>query len=251
MKFATKFMVVPYAPKLENPAETQIFDLDEEMEKILFDKNKNISDKVKLYNQALMSYKNKLDNYRERNYDKLSTVQNIGPVYNSIPNSQETFQNNYEEEIKQKEPEKIKVDESFLFSDDETISKAQNLPKSSKESNLIFDKLVSRKTIIDGTEYTYLVNEKMTDLKFKELIKRHNKPISSDVLLDYMNREGYKELQSTYESSNHSSTKTAKLNDKFIEIYGKIKTKNKATDKNIEDSGLEQTGNGWKFKNFF
>ena len=53
MKYANKLMVVPYVPRLENPQETKLFDLDDEMESILFDKTKSTCDKVKLYHQTL------------------------------------------------------------------------------------------------------------------------------------------------------------------------------------------------------
>ena len=56
MKYATKLMVVPYVPRLENPQETQIFDLDKEMESILSDSSKSPCDKIKLFNQILMKY---------------------------------------------------------------------------------------------------------------------------------------------------------------------------------------------------
>jgi hypothetical protein len=53
MKYATKLMVVPYQPRLENPVETQIFSIDQEMEKILHDKSITDDDvRIKLYHQA-------------------------------------------------------------------------------------------------------------------------------------------------------------------------------------------------------
>ena len=62
MKYANKLMVVPYVPRLENPSETQIFSLDNEMELILHDKNKNVDEKVKMYNQILSKYMSTLEN---------------------------------------------------------------------------------------------------------------------------------------------------------------------------------------------
>ena len=48
MKYANKLMVVPYVPHIDNPTQTQIFTLDQEMEEILHDKGKNVDEKVKL-----------------------------------------------------------------------------------------------------------------------------------------------------------------------------------------------------------
>ena len=67
MKYAHKLMVVPYVPRIENPAETQIFTLDEEMESILSDKTKSIDDKIKLYNQTLSKYNKTLENFNLSN----------------------------------------------------------------------------------------------------------------------------------------------------------------------------------------
>ena len=49
MKYANKLMVVPYVPRIENPAEKQIFTLDQEMESILNDKTKKIFLTAKWY----------------------------------------------------------------------------------------------------------------------------------------------------------------------------------------------------------
>ena len=67
MKYAHKLMVVPYVPRIENPTETQIFTLDQEMESILNDKTKSIDDKIKLYNQTLGKYNKTLENYNISN----------------------------------------------------------------------------------------------------------------------------------------------------------------------------------------
>ena len=67
MKYANKLMVVPYVPRIENPAEKQIFTLDQEMESILNDKTKTIDDKIKLYNQTLSKYNKTLENYNITN----------------------------------------------------------------------------------------------------------------------------------------------------------------------------------------
>ena len=46
MKFANKLMVVPFVPRIDNPAENQIFSLDQEMESILYDNTKKVDEKV-------------------------------------------------------------------------------------------------------------------------------------------------------------------------------------------------------------
>ena len=67
MKYANKLMVVPYVPRLENPSETQIFSLDNEMQQVLHDKNQHVDQKVKMYNQILSKYMSTLDNYKVSN----------------------------------------------------------------------------------------------------------------------------------------------------------------------------------------
>ena len=70
-------MVVPFVPRIENPKETQIFTLDNKMEKILNDKKLPVDSKVKLYNQTLENYNQSLNNYNLSNDVKQLTVTNL------------------------------------------------------------------------------------------------------------------------------------------------------------------------------
>lgn len=56
MKFAKKFMVVPYIKLQENPEEKYVSDLDRDIGDILIDDKKPTDEKVKLYNIALQKY---------------------------------------------------------------------------------------------------------------------------------------------------------------------------------------------------
>lgn len=57
MKYAKKYMVVPYIKKLENPDEKYVSDLDRDIGDVLTDSSKSIDEKVKLYNVALEKFK--------------------------------------------------------------------------------------------------------------------------------------------------------------------------------------------------
>lgn len=106
MKYATKLMVVPYVPKLENPSEKYLVDLDSEMSKVLNDKNLQIDQKVKLYNQTLQRF---MVNY-DSPINATSTV-NFKPI-----ESNENEIKKEKEDIKQdvKEENKISLDENLV-----------------------------------------------------------------------------------------------------------------------------------------
>jgi len=63
MKYASKFVVVPYVPQIKNPIEDQITSLDQKMSNILHDKSLPVDVKVKLYNKTLLEYNKSLNNY--------------------------------------------------------------------------------------------------------------------------------------------------------------------------------------------
>ncbi len=56
MKYATKLMVVPYVPTIEDPQRKQITDLDAHISEILNNKSINIEGKIKAYQRALVIY---------------------------------------------------------------------------------------------------------------------------------------------------------------------------------------------------
>ena len=57
----SKFMVVPYIPKIENPQEKYLLKLDQEMHEILNNPNLNFTQKVIYYNQIISQYKDNID----------------------------------------------------------------------------------------------------------------------------------------------------------------------------------------------
>jgi hypothetical protein len=59
MKYANKLMVVPYTKALEDPEQAKLVELDTNMSTILADKNTNLDEKIKLYNQTLARYMSK------------------------------------------------------------------------------------------------------------------------------------------------------------------------------------------------
>jgi hypothetical protein len=61
MKFAKKFMVVPFVKVLENPDEKYLIDIDNVMSKILRQENLSIDQKLKLYNRALDKFTQQYD----------------------------------------------------------------------------------------------------------------------------------------------------------------------------------------------
>jgi hypothetical protein len=62
MKHAKKMLVVPYVQaKIENPSERYVVNLDNEMTEILNNKNMTPDQKVKLYAQTLIKFKEKYD----------------------------------------------------------------------------------------------------------------------------------------------------------------------------------------------
>ena len=60
MKFAKKFMVVPFVKQLENPDEKYLTDIDSDMSKILNQENLSVDQKLKLYNKALIQVLKKI-----------------------------------------------------------------------------------------------------------------------------------------------------------------------------------------------
>ena len=61
MKFAKKFMVVPFVKQLENPDEKYLTDIDSDMSKILNQENLSVDQKLKLYNKALDKFNQHYD----------------------------------------------------------------------------------------------------------------------------------------------------------------------------------------------
>lgn len=83
-------MVVPYVPRVENPIETQISTIDQEMESILQDKNKSVDEKVKLYNSVLLKYVSTVDRFnlskaiQNEDYADSFSTQIAEKMYNKI-----------------------------------------------------------------------------------------------------------------------------------------------------------------------
>ncbi len=48
--------MLPYVPTIEDPQRKQITDLDEHISQILNDKSKNIEEKIRAYQRALVTY---------------------------------------------------------------------------------------------------------------------------------------------------------------------------------------------------
>lgn len=62
MKYAKKMIVVPFIQaSIENPSEKYLVDLDNQMSKILTKNDSSIDDKIKLYAQTLIQFKQKYD----------------------------------------------------------------------------------------------------------------------------------------------------------------------------------------------
>jgi hypothetical protein len=55
MKFATKLMVVPFVKTIENPQDSKVNELDDEMTNILSSKM-SLDEKIKTYNQTLYKF---------------------------------------------------------------------------------------------------------------------------------------------------------------------------------------------------
>ncbi len=94
MKFAKKFMVVPYIKLQENPEEKYVSDLDRDIGDILIDDKKPTDEKVKLYNIALQKY---MMNYNPKPPSEDSIAlnkisQHLESYVNSLKNNEE--QNN-------------------------------------------------------------------------------------------------------------------------------------------------------------
>lgn len=74
MKHATKLMVVPYVKPLENPVESKVLELDNEMSSIINDSKLNFDDKVKLYNQTLAKF---ISNYDPNSFGISNVMSNM------------------------------------------------------------------------------------------------------------------------------------------------------------------------------
>lgn len=74
MKHATKLMVVPYVKPFENPVESKVLELDNEMSSIINDSKLNFDDKVKLYNQTLAKF---ISNYDPNSFGISNVMSNM------------------------------------------------------------------------------------------------------------------------------------------------------------------------------
>ena len=78
----TKLMVVPYVPRVEEPQETKVLTLDEEMSSIINDPKLDVSEKVQLYNQTLLKYQDNLELYS--NNDKIQQKNFIDVISSEV-----------------------------------------------------------------------------------------------------------------------------------------------------------------------
>ena len=141
MKYANKLMVVPYVPRIENPTEKQILSLDQEMELVLNDKNKQVDEKVKMYNQVLTKYISNLKKFNmtqdnQRDYVEEVSSQIADKMFSKIKPELDSFKNRSIQKIPKvqikedydssfiEEEVKPSTSKAVTFEDEDTINQS-------------------------------------------------------------------------------------------------------------------------------
>ena len=171
MKYANKLMVVPYVPRLENASESQIFSLDNEMAQILNDKNKQVDEKVKLYNHILSKYMSSLENYNmsnvNRQEDNTASFSSLiaDKTYSKIKTEMDSFKSNDHGEQKlQIKPQKLVSNVKKLEPKENKVLQKQDPPTISKIAKFIEPNKVETKpeSMVEEANQETIMNETTT-----------------------------------------------------------------------------------------
>jgi len=89
MKYASKLMVVPYVPHIQSKEEHILHNIDEKRNQIIDNPNLSTSDKLKIYNQYSLKYKENLEKFNqnnkyEPNFIDILTSQIVDKTYEKI-----------------------------------------------------------------------------------------------------------------------------------------------------------------------
>ena len=282
MKYANKLMVVPYVPHIDNPTQTQIFTLDQEMEEILYDKGKNVDEKVKLYNQALNKYNKAVENFNTANasadmdYVDTFSSQLADKMYSKIKPDIETLKEPYVTQSIKNEPRqsnkkrtRVKLNKTVNEKFDTTKSEMNDSSFDLADANSVFfdDQLenaqTSKKTVTIASPSKFYKNEEkpykiftaenkaqyvvpvgITDTRLKELQELAPNGVDVERAMKYMNTEGERIInEELAQKSGQANIQTRARNTYYIEM-------NKKFLKEQEGKGLSHAKT-WNFKKFF
>ena len=210
MKNAQKLMVVPYNYLYETPLKQYITNLDNEMSNIL-NENIPIDQKMKLYNNILIKYKENYDPDVLEDNNQLKTINNL---------IAEVKQENKEidDEIKdQYNNLNIKLEK---ISEVEKVKKEKNIKKKTKES--LNKSIKIAKTILTNKEKE---NEPKRKLQAKRRIKNDNNislphkknklneivPEKNDSIMEIQDNDDDDKLNTAMNKTNPLQTRAAAL----------------------------------------
>jgi hypothetical protein len=151
MKYANKFMVVPYVPQIENEDEKFIVGLHEELQNIINSQLK-AHDKVKQYNSTLLKYIHNLEKYKYNSatsalkINNYNTFQEVPSVVESKKLKNETmtpkkvgFLSNDENSYYEPSYYKKKTNESLYYDANTSALDTSNLNSSNWNGTLLKD----------------------------------------------------------------------------------------------------------------
>ena len=266
MKYATKLMVVPYVPRIEVPQESKVLTLDDEIYDIINNKKLSVSDKVQLYNQTLLKYKDNLELYN--NNDKIEQKNYIDTISSQFVDKVKKEINH---EIKAESIKNEPIEKNEGIENNESIQENDTFFEDTYENNLQTDQELQAEKVVEkpidkkpidlgkfrkqGNSY-YVGKSKLEfvelnlDVKGKQISYIVPKGWSSEgrliklqtdfpngfntkELSDYLYEKGVSEIEAYGNIAKATNMKSRNINDKFLEIAEKFK---------------KQTGSGTKLK---
>jgi len=280
MKFASKFVVVPYMPQITNEAEEQITSLDEKMSLILHDPNLPVDVKVKLYNKTLSEYNQSMTNYNltVANQTQNTLAEQSSRIVNQmVEKLQPEFDNLKTKPVKDFKFKKVSLVKKPIASEkmDDFEDAAEEIPPPSitttptastteTPSPKISSKLSLEFKEMDG----FYVPKSFSVKRIKELNDNVSKKYTKEQIEAHLTKTGYKNINDKLKALGSSATKTqqsAAINKAFIDEMKEmvkmgmgqkhIKHKkhhiNKSNKKHHISGGHKENTINWKFKNFF
>jgi hypothetical protein len=125
MKYANKLMMVPYTKILDDPEQAKMVELDTNMSSILADKNLQLDEKIKLYNQTLAKY---MSQFKSESFPKPEVLNEISEQIANVVDNNSKLQNEIEF-IKELIQNKVKQEPAQTIQFEPFIKYEKKVPK--------------------------------------------------------------------------------------------------------------------------
>jgi hypothetical protein len=280
MKYASKFVVVPYVPQIKNQIEDQITSLDQKMSSILHDKTLPVDVKVKLYNKTLSEYNKSLNYYNltTSSEAKNSLAEQSSRIVDAMIQKLEPQLTKIEQQtapLSSSSSTPLSSSSSTPLRTSKSMSKSLNLEDAddsfdsfnNTESNKISPETVpttsaitsatSIKTVPSSIRFE-IKNDFYAPVMFtltqmqnleKELKTRGLVKVDKNILQQYFEKEGLDRIEKVAKAK--PTIQTRAVNEEYIKIYLELAKPQKASGLKKFSGGHNAGHKQWIFKNFF